>query len=236
MFPIKAQRKLTITPVVTYGLIAVNVLVFFWETAQGPYLATVFRDWALVPCQTGLTLETLLDATRTMFLHSNWIHLVGNMLVLLVFGPHLEQFMGRLPYLGFYFLGGYAASLAHVITTANQCAIPFLGGNIPTVGASGAIFAVLGGFLLLFPATRIQYMAFFYRLPVGFVNLRAFYILLYMVIVDLIDGLGRLGPETVTTGGVAVWAHVGGFVAGLVMAFFYTALVRPLPPLEFDEA
>jgi membrane associated rhomboid family serine protease len=233
MFPVKAQRKLTITPYVTYTLIGINVAFFIWELTLGANLSRTFREIALIPCQVGLNFDTLLNATRTLFLHATWVHLIGNMIFLIVFGPHLEQFFGRAWFAGFYFLAGYAANLAHLATQLNQCAVPFMGGDIPVVGASGAIFGLMGGFLLLFPATRVQMMVFFYRMPVGLVDVRAFLMLIYLFVVDLIDGIGSLGAETATTGGVAVWAHVGGFVAGLVFTFLFTAFIKPLP--KYDE-
>lgn len=234
MFPIRAQRKLHITPVVTYALIALNVLIFLWELSLGSGLGSAFRGLALIPCDAGLNLETLLDSTRTLFLHASWVHVIGNMLFLLVFGPHLEQFMGRLWFAGLYFVVGYAGNFAHWITHANQCTVPMLGGNVPVVGASGAVFGLLGAFMLLFPATRIQMMVFFLRMPVGLQDVPAFMMLLYMFAIDLIDGITSLGANTVTTSGVAVWAHVGGFLMGMAFAFFFTAFVKPLPPLERD--
>ncbi len=232
MLPIKAQRTLTITPVITYFLIGINVAVFVWELTLGTNLARTFQEIALVPCQVGFNLETLLDSTRTMFLHGSWMHLLGNMVFLIVFGPHLEQFLGRGWFMGFYFVAGYAANALHVLTQANQCALPLLGGNIPMVGASGAIYGLLGGFLLMFPSTRIQMLAFFYRFPIGLLDVRAFMMLVYLFVIDLIDGIGSLGADTVSTGGVAVWAHIGGFLTGLIFAFLFTAFVKPLPRLE----
>ena len=169
-----------------------------------------------------------------MFLHGSVVHLAGNMLFLLVFGPHLEQFMGRVWYALFYFVVGYAANAAHILTHLNQCSIPMMGGDVPVVGASGAVFGLLGAFLLLYPSTRIQMLVFFYRMPVGLVDVRAFMMLLLMFAVDLIDSIGSLGAPTVTTSGVAVWAHVGGFLTGAVFAFLFTAFVRPLPSLDED--
>ncbi|MBN1965964.1 MAG: rhomboid family intramembrane serine protease [Anaerolineae bacterium] len=232
MFPIRAKRKLAITPYATYILIAINVLVFVWELSLGTGLSGTFRDIALVPCQVGVDLNTILDSFRTMFLHASWVHLIGNMLFLLVFGPHLEQFMGQAWFVAFYLVAGQAANFAHTLSNLGQCAVPGIGGYVPVVGASGAVFGLLGGFLLLYPATRIQMMALFLRLPVGFVDVRAFVMLVYMFLFDFIDALTSLGADTVTTRGVAVWAHVGGFAAGLLLAFLFTAFVRPLPTLD----
>jgi membrane associated rhomboid family serine protease len=233
MFPIRARRKLSITPTVTYVLIAINVLVFVWELTRGAGLGRTFHSIALIPCQAGFNLETLVDATRTIFLHGSWVHLIGNMLFLLVFGPHVEQFMGRKWYVAFFLITGYAANIAHTLTHLGQCAVPLAGGNLPVVGASGAVFGLMGGFLLLFPGTRIQMMIFFYRMPVGMVDVRAFMMLIYMFVIDLIDGLGKLGTPTAGTQGIAVWAHVGGFLVGALFVFFFTAFVKPLP--TYDE-
>lgn len=232
MLPVRAQRALTITPVITYLLMGINIVVFVWELTLSGNLSRTFQEIALVPCQASFNLETLLDSTRTMFLHGSWIHLLGNMVFLVVFGPHLEQFLGRRWFLGFYFTAGYAANALHVLTHANQCAIPMWGGNLPMIGASGAIYGLLGGFMLLFPSTRIQMVAFFYRFPIGLLDVRAFVMLLYMILVDLIDSIGSLGANTINTGGVAVWAHIGGFLAGLLFSFLFTAFVKPLPRLD----
>lgn len=232
MFPLKTLRKPEVTPWVTYGIILVNVLVFFWELTQ-PNLGQQFFALAVVPCEMTRNLfspETVLDTVRSMFLHGGWVHLIGNMVFLFMFGPNVEAYMGRVRYLFFYFATGFAASFLHTAINWNVC--------IPSIGASGAIYGVMGAFVLLYPATRVRTVAFFFRVPVGTVDVQAFYMLFYFFVIDLVNGLGTLGAETTQTTGVAFWAHVGGFVMGLLLAFVFM-LFRPPPevdPFEYMDA
>lgn len=226
MIPLRAKRNLTITPYVTYLLLGINALVFLWElTLTQPELYNAFWTLAMNPCQVTqnfFSLETLLDTLRSMFLHGGWAHLIGNMLFLVLFGPHMEEFFGRVWYLVFYLTVGFFAGFAHALFSSGWC--------VPAIGASGAISGILGAFIILYPITKIQTFTF----PFGFGEIKAFWLLGYMFILDLIAGIGMLSVETaVTSAGVAVWAHVGGFTTGAVFAFFYTAFVKPLPPLEY---
>lgn len=231
MFPLGTTRKPTSTPYVTFGLILANVLVFLWQTTlSGAELTQLYLQSAFVPCQASqglLTPETYLSAFRTMFLHGGWVHLVGNMMFLYIFGPNVEDYFGKGRFLLFYLAVGYAASFTHMLFNWNVC--------IPTIGASGAIYGIMGAFFLLYPATRIRSVAFFWRIPVGVATVQAFYMLLYFFVIDLINGIGFLAAETATRGGVAFWAHVGGFAAGLLIAFV-AVIFKPAPavdPLEY---
>lgn len=228
MFPLKALKKTRRTPVITYGLILLSVLVFMWELMLGAELAGVFTRQAYNPCTASFSVGTFWDLTRTMFFHGSWTHIVGNMVFLFVFGPAVEDYLGNWRYLLFYLLAGYAASLSHGLIS-NVCA--------PTVGASGAIFGIMGGFLLLYPAARIRSLVLFFRVPIGTQDIQAFYLLLTFFVIDFINGLASLGPITVNTTGVALWAHVGGFIAGVLM-IFVVLLFNPAPevdPLEHVE-
>jgi membrane associated rhomboid family serine protease len=211
----------------TYLLLGLNVAVFLWQLTLSPVeLGRAYYTMALVPCEvTGnfFSINTLLGSLRSMFLHGGWIHLIGNMVFLLIFGPHLEEFLGRAKYLVFYLLAGFAAGMLHTVFNWNVC--------IPSIGASGAIFGLLGGFFLLYPGTRIRSLVLFFRVPVGMVDVQAFYMLFTFFLFDLVNGLLSLGADNAATGGVAIWAHVGGFIAGLVMAFVAT-LFKPPPPLD----
>jgi membrane associated rhomboid family serine protease len=232
MFPIRTLRKTKSTPYVTYILIAINALVFAWELTQ-PRLGDQFWALALVPCQASRSLftpETLLDSIRTMFLHGGWVHLLGNMMFLFVFGPNVEDYLGKARYVIFYFACGMAANLLHTAINWNVC--------VPSIGASGAIAGIMGGFLLLYPATRIQTVAFFFRIPVGITNVQAFYMLIYFFAMDLINGLASLGARTAQTSGVAFWAHIGGFIMGLALAFTFMLFRTPpeVDPFEYLDA
>jgi len=230
MFPLKALRKQNTTPYVTFGLIAVNVLVFAWQlTLSQSQLGSVFMNAALVPCEASRSVfspETWLDSFRTMFLHGGWLHLVGNMVFLLIFGPHIEEYFGKVKYLLFYIAAGTTANLLHTAINWNVC--------IPSIGASGAIMGLMGSFFLLYPATRIRVVAFFFRVPVGTVDTQAFYLLAAYFVFDFINGLGALGVSNTATGGVAVWAHIGGFLGGLLLTFI-AIIFKPPPPVDEFE-
>lgn len=227
MFPLKTLRKVNSPPYITYSLIIINILVFFWElTLSHGELNQAFMSMAIVPCEirsSFFSVETVLDSLRTMFLHGGWVHLIGNMVFLYLFGPHIEEYLGKTRFLGFYLIAGFAAGFLHIALNWYSC--------VPAIGASGAISGVLGGFFLLYPATRVRTVAFFYRVPVGMVDVQAFYMLLYYFVLDFINGLASLGVTNTATSGVAVWAHVGGFLAGVLMIFAMT-IFKPPPPVD----
>jgi membrane associated rhomboid family serine protease len=210
MIPIRDGIPTRETPVVNYLLIAANVLVFLWmflipDTA----LETVGNKYAMVPAHfaDGVTLADLMTIFTSMFMHAGWAHIAGNMLYLWIFGDNVEDRLGHGRYLVFYLAGGVVASLTHLATN--------WGSDLPTVGASGAIAAVLGAYLVFFPASRIATfipLGYFSRLTV----VPAVVVLGLWFVLQLFDGVLALGGADV--GGVAFWAHVGGFVAGMVMA------------------
>jgi membrane associated rhomboid family serine protease len=230
MFPLKTLRKTESTPYITYALILINILVFFWElTLSQGQLGSAFRSMAVVPCEMSRNFfspETIIDSLRTMFLHGGWAHLVGNMVFLYLFGPHIEDYLGKIRYILFYLTAGFMAGFVHTAINWNTC--------VPTIGASGAIYGLLGSFFLLYPATRIRTIAFVFRVPIGTVDVQAFYMLFYFFIFDFINGLMSLGVGNSATGGVAIWAHIGGFVTGLLMTF--TMIIFKPPPAvdQFD--
>ncbi len=213
MLPLRDEMRTRQTPYVTYGLIAVNVLVYLWEmlvSMGNPYYQYAF---ALVPASflRGITVFNVLTIFTSMFMHSGLAHIGGNMLYLWIFGDNVEEAMGRGRFLLFYFLGGLGASIAHILTNP--------GSEIPTVGASGAIAAVLGAYLLLFPRNRILtliWLGFFVRLTM----IPSTIVLGFWFILQLFQGLLSLGGPDV--GGVAFWAHIGGFVIGLIGARIFT--------------
>lgn len=208
MFPIRDHNPSTSTPYVTYLLIAANLFVFVATLqAMSDDLAArrLLIDWALIPARLsdGGGYHTLLTS---MFMHGGFMHLAGNMLFLFIFGDNLEEDMGRAGFLGFYLAGGIGAGLVHVL------AAPW--SVVPTVGASGAIAAVMGGYLLMYPKARVDvliiFIVFFKILP-----LPAWVMLGLWFALQLFNGVGA-DPNM---GGVAYWAHAGGFLAGLVLAF-----------------
>lgn len=213
MFPIRDHNPSGRMPYVTFALIAANALVFlgYWLTLQSEsQLNQFFTDWGLVPANLmrGGGLQTLFTS---MFLHAGWMHIAGNMLFLWIFGDNLEDEMGHGGFLLFYLLSGLAAAFAQVAAAPSS--------PIPMVGASGAIAGVMGGYLLLFPKARVDVLFIF------IIIFRIFPIPAWIVLgvwfgIQLFSGVAVPGDQ----GGVAYWAHAGGFAAGLVLAL--PALMR----------
>ncbi len=207
MFPIRDHNPSATTPYVTYALIAVNVVVFFsyWSLFSDERAITLFfNEWAMIPARV-TQMGDYSGVFTSMFLHGGVMHLAGNMLFLWIFGDNLEDRMGHLPYLAFYLATGIAAGVAHVLGGP--------GSMVPTVGASGAIAGVMGGYLLLFPRARVDVLLIFIVF-VRIITIPAALVLLLWFAIQVLAGLGS-SPDM---GGVAYWAHAGGFVAGAVLA------------------
>jgi membrane associated rhomboid family serine protease len=206
MFPIgdddSARRTV---PVVTYALIALNVLVFFLELNGGdPFI----ERWSVVPHR--LTQNPggdFITIFTSMFMHGGWLHLAGNMLYLWIFGDNVEDRFGHAKFTLFYVLCGIAATLAQVAFSA--------GSNIPNLGASGAIAGVLGAYLILFPRGSVKVL-----MGRGVVPMPALIVIGLWIVLQLISGVGSI-TQSAETGGVAYMAHIGGFVAGLVLTFLF---------------
>ena len=198
---------------VTLALVVANVLAFFLELSRPSEgaLQSFIQAWGVVPreysAHTDLAPHIPLPFWSTlltsMFLHGGWMHLGGNMLYLWIFGDNLEKVMGHLRFLIFYLVCGVAAGLTHIAFNAHS--------NMPTVGASGAISGILGGYMLMFPRNRVRVLT-----QRGVMAVPAFVMLGLWI-------LGSLGARTEETGGVAFMAHVGGFVAGLVLVKLFAA-------------
>ncbi|HEU5132250.1 MAG TPA: rhomboid family intramembrane serine protease [Pyrinomonadaceae bacterium] len=200
-------------PIATIGLIAINGLVFLHEfslVAHSPAALDGFIEvYGFIP--SAFTIPTMVSS---MFLHGSWMHLFGNMLSLWIFGDNIEDRLGHVKYLIFYLLCGVIASLAHVFTTGvfanNESAL-----LVPSLGASGAISGVLGGYLLLHPKRRVTVILFRFLTDVP-----AYVAIGIWFAFQLISGLGMLGGGS-QQGGVAYAAHIGGFIAGLVLIKFF---------------
>lgn len=216
MIPLKVDLLRTHAAICNALLIIVNVLVFFYEvTLPAKAGQALIYTFGLIPAHTemlfsphGTTLTSaLLPMVTSMFLHGGWMHLLGNMLFLWVFGGAVEDALGHLQYLIFYFICGIGSALAHTIFN--------WGSKVPTVGASGAISGVMGAFIVLFPAARVAtlipalFLFFTVRIP-------AFLMLGYWFFLQIFSGLASLGVGG-QQGGVAWWAHVGGFLLGALI-------------------
>lgn len=206
MFPIRDHNPSGRTPYVTYALIALNVAIFlgYWTAFADERALTQFLDsYAMIPAKVTRSGDYG-GLVTSMFLHGGLLHLGANMLFLWIFGDNLEDRMGHLPYLAFYLACGIAAGLTHVLAGPMS--------QVPTVGASGAIAGVMGGYLLLFPRARVDILLIFiifFRI----ITIPAALMLALWFALQVFAGFGS-DPDQ---GGVAYWAHAGGFVAGLLL-------------------
>jgi membrane associated rhomboid family serine protease len=219
MIPLKDMTPRSYVPVMTLLLIAINVIVFLYQISLSPAHAEAFiRIYGLVPAKLKLALagrhysyaEALIPLFTSMFLHGGWLHIIGNMWFLWIFGAKVEDRMGPVVYLIFYFVCGIASGATQLIFS--------WGSSIPSIGASGAISAVLGAYVVFFPSSRILTLIplfiiwFTWQIPaIVFIGL--------WFIVQFLSGIGSLNdPRAAKLGGVAWWAHVGGFLMGMLLA------------------
>jgi membrane associated rhomboid family serine protease len=195
-------------PIATWILLVLNVLVFLYEaTLSEPALTRFITQYGVIPANImqGDGLGTLLTS---MFLHGGWMHLIGNMLFLWVFSDNIEAVIGTPLYFVFYLAGGLAGSAAHILSATAS--------TIPSVGASGAIAAVLGAYIVMFPQSRVRLLVFLgYR--AGVTRVSAIVFLGIWAVTQFFSGVASLGVATAQTGGVAWFAHIGGFAFGLVV-------------------
>ncbi|HYS25104.1 MAG TPA: rhomboid family intramembrane serine protease [Vicinamibacterales bacterium] len=202
MIPLRDIIPSRTTPVVTIALIAVNVLVFLYELALGRGVDAFTLYWGLVPA--AFSWVTVLTS---MFLHGGFLHVAGNMLYLWIFGDNVEDRMGHGRFLVFYLLCGVAAALAQTITAPDSL--------VPMVGASGAIAGVMGAYFVLYPKSRIVTLVplfFFFQI----IEVPAILFLGIWFLMQFVSGLGSIVTVAArSTGGIAFWAHVAGFVAGI---------------------
>ena len=215
MIPLRDANPTHRTPIVTLALIVACIAVFAYELGQqatsAASLDAFVLEWGVVPADLRAAWESgdlasheTLTLFSSQFLHGGWLHLLGNMLYLWIFGNNIEDRLGRIRFLAFYLAGGVAAALAQVLIDPSS--------TIPMIGASGAIAATLGAYLELYPRARITtlvFLGFFYQL----INVPAIVVLGFWFVLQLLDGLASLGAAS-AGGGVAFFAHIGGFVTG----------------------
>jgi membrane associated rhomboid family serine protease len=211
-------------PLVTLGLIAANVIAFFLELNQPSEgaLEAFIQSWGVVPREysaghdlpPGIPLPFWVTLLTSMFLHGGWAHLGGNMLYLWIFGDNIEKRIGRARFLTFYAVCGGAAGLAHILANS--------GSMVPTVGASGAISGVLGGYLVLFPHNRVRVLT-----RGGVAAVPAAMMLGLWILIQFVNGIGSIA-DTPETAGVAYLAHIGGFAAGVVLISLFASGRRRL--------
>ena len=228
MIPLKDDLPTRSAPAVTVALIAMNVLVFLYQASLqidggGEGAAQAFAmEFGLVPCRltgacqmAGDLPSPVFTVFSSMFLHGSFFHIAGNMLYLWIFGNNVEDTLGHVRYLLFYLASGVAAAALQTVVDPHS--------RVPMIGASGAISGVLGAYLLLFPHAKVLTLVifgFFWRL----LSIPALVVLGFWMVVQLVNGLGSLGAG----GGVAWFAHIGGFIAGMGLGW----VVRPRQPLR----
>jgi len=218
MIPIRDDTPRFSKPFVTYFIIALNTMVFLFELSVGGQshraLNSLIYHFGVVPLHferalTGASTVSLpgsfLPLLTSMFLHASWLHLIGNMWFLWIFGDNIEDYLGHFPYLLFYLVSGFAAAVAHILLNA--------GSNVPSVGASGAIAGVMGAYFVLYPRARVL----MWFPPIFFFHLPAWLVLGYWFFMQFLSGAATSIVETSESGGIAFWAHVGGFVTGMVL-------------------
>ena len=207
MFPIGDDNSQERTvPVVTYALIALNVLFFLVELSGGDQF---IDGWAFVPARFSAHPDAnAVTIFSSMFMHGGWLPLGGNMLFLWIFGDDVEDQFGHAKFLIFYLLAGIAATFAQYSVSPES--------SVPNVGASGAIAGVLGAYILMFPQSRVNVL-----LGRQIVALPAFVVLGLWIVLQLVSGVGTIAATDESSGGVAYMAHVGGFVSGIAMTFLF---------------
>ncbi len=239
MIPIGDNNPSRRTPIVNWTLIAINLLVFFYELTLRPRaLQGLFYTWGVIPHDVLLLLSEPMSAPwdvwatliTSQFLHGGWAHIIGNLLFLWVFGDNIEDALGHLTYLGFYLVSGVAAAIVQSVVVGPA--------EIPTVGASGAIAGVLGAYLVLFPFARIRLL-----IPIFIIfwtiQLPALLVIGWWFVQQFFYGIGTLDEAAI--GGVAFWAHIGGFVAGMIMILPFLGRARqrrraPVYYTTYDQA
>src|SRR5256886_6751918 len=229
-------------PWMTWSLIAINIVVFLYQLSLGPDAPAFAFAYAVVPVALthGIPQTSLPNVPATipfhtpdpvyltlitaMFLHAGWLHIGGNMLFLYIFGDNVEDRMGHLPYLVFYLFCGVVASIAQIAVDPNS--------TLPSLGASGAIAGVLAAYLVLFPLAKVRTIIFIF-IFFTIVTLPAIVLIGIWFLLQFFDGVASLGNAQQGMGGVAYFAHVGGFVTGLVITLLLRPLLKPPPDISY---
>jgi membrane associated rhomboid family serine protease len=215
MIPIgddNSARRLT--PIVTYILIALNVLVFFLELSGGD---TFIQRWAFVPSRfLADPVGDFATLFTSMFMHAGWVHLLGNMLYLWIFGDNVEDRLGHATFTLFYLLCGLGATFAQLAFST--------GSNIPNLGASGAIAGVLGAYIMMFPRGSVNVL-----LGRIVTRMSALIVIGFWFLLQVFSGIGTFSASSQSEGGVAYMAHIGGFIAGVILTFLLGGTRRALP-------
>jgi membrane associated rhomboid family serine protease len=211
MIPYKDDNPTTHFPIITILLIAINTLIFLYQIASGPDSRTMIYSYGAIPYELfhgkeGIGPSTTVTLLTSMFLHGGFIHLAGNMLYLWIFGNNIEDKLGIFRFILFYILCGVIAAYTHAISEPSSM--------IPMIGASGAISGILGAYLILFPRARIHTLIFF-GFFIQVIKVPAIIVIGFWIIIQFINGI--LSKGLYAGGGVAWFAHIGGFFAGVLL-------------------
>lgn len=225
MIPIRDEIKTKRIPFVNYTLIAINIIVFLIMVLNPAKIDSIVMGNALIPTDVtqGFKISVLKNFITAMFMHAGWMHLICNMLYLWIFGDNIEDRLGHVGYLLFYLAAGIFASGLHIFFNPTS--------NVPSLGASGAIAGVLGAYLIFYPQSKVYTF-----IPFGyFMRLRplpAIVVLGLWFVMQIFSGVGSMMAQG-RGGGVAYWAHIGGFVFGLLIGFLFNKRIKepvPAPP------
>jgi membrane associated rhomboid family serine protease len=218
MIPLKDTIPSRTFPAVNITLVVINCLVFLYELSLGPGLLPFIDRYAIIPARffnAGMISDMIAPLFSFMFLHGGWLHVISNMLYLWIFGDNVEDRMGHFRYLVFYLMCGVASGLVQLFISPAS--------RIPIVGASGAIAGVMGAYLLLYPFGRVVTLVFFF-IFIQVVQIPAIFFLVFWFVLQFFSGaFATPGQE----GGVAWWAHVGGFLCGLLLVFPFARRKKP---------
>ncbi len=231
MIPLRDVLRSKTTPYIVFAIIALNVVVFIYELGLQPLeLMKFFIDFGVVPWKLTTPevwgvlnpFEQLLPLLTSMFLHGGWLHIIGNLWIFYIFGDNVEDRMGRLPFLLFFLLAGLVSVGLHVVTN--------WGSKIPTVGASGAIAGVMGAYLVYFPYARI--VTFVPFLLFFVINVPAYVFLIFWFLLQFLNGTFAIFGGGGAAEGIAWWAHIGGFIFGVLVAKLFEKPSPPRPDLS----
>jgi membrane associated rhomboid family serine protease len=215
MIPLRSSEPVLHRTPVVIALIVANACLFLYQLSLGPFLPGFIATWGVVPDTISSNIYPLVTS---MFLHGGWVHLIGNMMFLWCFGRNLEDRIGSNAFLALYIACGLAAAMIHIAVNPYS--------RVPTIGASGAIAGIMGAYLLKFPRTDID--ALFWLIFVWRMSIPAPYFLIYWFGLQFFQGIGSIGTTDYTGGGVAWFAHIGGFLAGLALIRIF----KDHPPAE----
>ncbi len=210
LIPLYDENPSRTTPFITIGFIILNILAFLYEISLGPNLNSFINSYAMIPARLSQG-SGYLSIFTAMFLHGGFIHIAGNMLYLWIFGNNIEDALGHLNFAIFYLLSGLGGAIGHILTAPTS--------QIPSLGASGAISGVLAAYILLYPrAYVVTIVPIFYFIRI--IRLPALIVIGFWIVIQFLNGFASIVAQPVTTeltGGIAWFAHIGGFVTGFLL-------------------